>query len=155
MMTHLSIYLLGSFQVSLDRVPVRSFESRKVGALLAYLAAESDHTHPRGKLAGLLWSERPEANARRGLSQALYNLRTAIGDRQSPTPFLIVSRQTVQFDLVKPGRGRIFINLPAFDKADASQAFPTGFEGDGHPFRFSAVDRCGKRSLDNAQVRRK
>ena len=53
-MAHLSISLLGTFQVILDGEPVTAFESDKVRALLAYLAVESDRPHRRGTLACLL-----------------------------------------------------------------------------------------------------
>ena len=76
----LAICLLGTFQVTLAERPVSGFESDKVRALLAYLAVESERPHRREKLASLLWPNRPMRNARRNLSQALYNLRHAIGD---------------------------------------------------------------------------
>jgi len=97
-MSKLSLSLLGSIQVTLDGEPVAAFESDKVRALLFYLAVEAERPHRREKLAGLLWPERPERNARQNLSQALSNLRRAICDRGAAPPFLIVVPQTVQFD---------------------------------------------------------
>ena len=104
-MAHLALFLLGRFQVELDGEPVVAFESDKVRALLAYLAVEADRTHRREKLAGLLWPERSDQDARRNLRYALSNLRAAIGDRAagddqcaaSPS-FLLVSRRTIQFN---------------------------------------------------------
>jgi DNA-binding SARP family transcriptional activator len=97
-MTHLGIHLLGSFRVTLDGEPVTAFESDKVRALLAYLAVEAGRPHRREKLVGLLWPDWPEPSARKNLSQALYNLRAAIGDRQADPPFLLVTPQTLQFN---------------------------------------------------------
>ncbi len=97
-MTHLAISVLGPLRVILDGAPVTAFESDKVRALLAYLAVEADHPHRRETLAGLFWPERPERSARHNLSQALSNLRSAIGDRDAPRPFLLVTRQTVRFN---------------------------------------------------------
>ena len=54
--------------------PVSGFEYDKVRALLAYLAVESDRPHRRETLAGLLWHEKSERDARHDLSQALYDL---------------------------------------------------------------------------------
>jgi len=85
-------------RVILDGAPVTAFESDKVRALLAYLAVEAGHPHRRETLAGLFWPERPERSARHNLSQALSNLRSAIGDRDAPRPFLLVTRQTVRFN---------------------------------------------------------
>jgi predicted ATPase/DNA-binding SARP family transcriptional activator len=97
-MIRLSISLLGSFQVTLDGNPVRTFESDKVRAMLAYLVAEAGQPHRRESLAGLLWPERPERSARQNLSQALYNLRQSIGDRDAAPPFLLVTTDSIQFN---------------------------------------------------------
>ena len=44
-MARLSIKLLGCLQITLDEAPVTHFESDKVRALLAYLAAEARAPH--------------------------------------------------------------------------------------------------------------
>ena len=54
-MGRLSIRLMGSFQASIDAVPITNFESNKVRALLAYLVVEAKHAHSRDKLADLFW----------------------------------------------------------------------------------------------------
>ena len=97
-MARLALFVLGSFQVTLDGEPVTAFESDKVRALLAYLAVEADRPHRREKLAGLLWPERPEQDARRNLRYALSNLRQTIGASQAIPPFLCISHQAVHFD---------------------------------------------------------
>jgi DNA-binding SARP family transcriptional activator/predicted ATPase len=89
---------LGAFQASLDERSLQGIQSDKVRGLLAYLAAESGQTHRRDRLAGLFWPESPERRARANLSQALHNLRTAIGDYQAGPPFLVISRKTIQFN---------------------------------------------------------
>jgi DNA-binding SARP family transcriptional activator/predicted ATPase len=98
---HLSLSLLGPFQVTLHGEPVTGFESSKVRALLAYLAVEaSQHPegHPRAVLAGLLWPDRPDQVAFANLRNALSNLRTAIGDRHATPSFLQITRETIRFD---------------------------------------------------------
>jgi DNA-binding SARP family transcriptional activator len=98
-MAQLSLSFLGAFEVSLAGQPVTAFETDKVRALLAYLAVEAERPHRREALAGLLWPEQPEAKARHSLSQALFSLRQAIADRRAmPPPFLIVTRQALQFN---------------------------------------------------------
>ena len=97
-MARLSLSLLGSFRVDLDGQPATEFESDKVRALLAYLAVESDRPHRRETLAGLLWPERPESNARQNLSQTLFKLRRAIRDREAAPPFLLISASAIQFN---------------------------------------------------------
>jgi DNA-binding SARP family transcriptional activator len=128
-MAHLALFLLGPFQVKLDGEPVIAFESDKVRALLAYLAIEADRPHRREKLAGLLWPERPEQDARRNLRYALSNLRAVIGDRAangdqcaaSPS-FLLVSRRTIQFNSASDAWVDVaaFANLLASSSPDAS-----------------------------------
>lgn len=95
-MARLSVRLLGPFQVALDGETVTGFESDKVRALLATIAAAPDRPHRREALAGLLWPEVPERSARASLRNALANLRRVIGDRDASAPFLHVTRQTIQ-----------------------------------------------------------
>jgi len=97
-MAHLTIALLGPYEVKLDGMPVTSFVSSKVRALLAYLAVEADHPHRRETLAGLLWPDYAERSARTNLRNAISNLRTAIGDREAEPPYLHITRETVQFN---------------------------------------------------------
>ena len=74
-MAHLCLSLLGPFQATLGGVPIASFESDKVRALLAYLAVEAEQPQRRERLAGLLWPDRPEHSSRNNLRYALSNLR--------------------------------------------------------------------------------
>jgi len=97
-MARLSIYLLGPFRVTLDGEPVISFKYDHVRALLAYLAVEADRPHRRERLAGLLWPEQPDPLALSNLRYALYHLRQAIGDHQATPPFLLTTRETLQFN---------------------------------------------------------
>ena len=96
-MARLALSLLGSFRVSLDAAAVTTFESDKVRALLAYLAAEADRPHRREALVGMLWPDSSEQVARRNLSQALFNLRHTIGDAEAIPPYLHISREAIQF----------------------------------------------------------
>ena len=97
-MAHLSLSLLGPFQVTLDGQPVTGFKSNKVRALLAYLAVEADRPHRREVLAGLLWPDWPDRDALSNLRYALSNLRRVIGDRTAEPPFLLITRDTLQFN---------------------------------------------------------
>jgi DNA-binding SARP family transcriptional activator len=80
------------------------FASEKARALLAYLAVEARQPHRREALAALLWPERAAASARANLSQALYNLRSILGDRASAEAgaaaqsYLLVSSETIQLN---------------------------------------------------------
>ena len=106
---HLSIALLGQFQVTLAGQPVNTFANDKARSLLAYLAVESERAHSRSSLAALLWPEYSDASARTNLRQALHQLRDAIGDTlavpgAAVTPFLLTSRQAIQFNRAAPFR---------------------------------------------------
>src|SRR5713101_7466593 len=76
----LSLTLLGGFQARLEPSAAVSLPTRKVQALLAYLALPPGRTHPRDKLAALLWGDVPEPQARTSLRQALSMLRRGLGD---------------------------------------------------------------------------
>jgi DNA-binding SARP family transcriptional activator len=97
-MAHLSLVLLGPFHATLDGQPVTAFESVKVRALLAYLAVEAERPHARDVLAGLLWPDWPQRSALSNLRYALANLRQALGDRAAQPPFLLISREALQFN---------------------------------------------------------
>lgn len=97
-MAHLSLNTLGEYQILIDGSPISSFESDKVRALLAYLAVESDRPHRRETLIGLLWPDCTEEAARHNLSQALFNLRLAVGDHTAKPPYLLISRDAIQFN---------------------------------------------------------
>jgi len=97
-MASLSIRLLGPPQVNLAREAVAELRSDKAFGLLAYLAVESDRAHRREKLAGMLWPDYVERSARANLRRALADLRQAIGDKHATPPYLLTTRQTVQFN---------------------------------------------------------
>jgi predicted ATPase/DNA-binding SARP family transcriptional activator/Tfp pilus assembly protein PilF len=127
-MAHLSISLLGSFQVTLDGQPVTSFGTDKARALLAYLAVEAHRPHRRDVLAGLLWATSPQPRARQSLRQALSSLRRALGDAGRPVPFLLASRETIQLN----PRADVWL-----DAAECTVLFAASRV---HPHR--RIDRC-------------
>ena len=77
-MTTLQISLFGRFQVARDGSPVPEIEALKAQELLSYLLLYRDHTHPRETLAGILWGDKPTAQARKYLRQALWQLQSAL-----------------------------------------------------------------------------
>ena len=97
-MARLDLTFLGAIQARLDGQSIKDFESDRVRALLAYLAVEADRPHRRDALAALIWPDWPDRSARTNLRNALANLRGAIGDREADPPFLLISRETIQFN---------------------------------------------------------
>jgi DNA-binding SARP family transcriptional activator len=102
MRENLRLSLLGHFSITRGDETVTGFESNKVRGLLAYLAVEQDRPHSRAALTGLLWPDWPEQSARRNLSQALFNLRQTLGEADTPTPFLLISRQEIGWNSAAP-----------------------------------------------------
>ena len=131
-MNRLEISLLGPFQVTLNSEPVTQFRADTALALHAGIPCR------RETLAGLLWPDQPESEARHNLRQALSRLRTAIGDREADPPFLLTTRKTVQFrrGVVDQGRRNGARRLPGrgvegHHVADARRAGQTAAEIQG------------------------
>jgi DNA-binding SARP family transcriptional activator/Flp pilus assembly protein TadD len=97
--------LLGGF--GFNASPSAPATGRKDRLLLSYLALNAGRPQPREKLCGLLWADRPEAQARASLRQSLSVLREAIG----VTGLLIATRDWVSLD---PAR----ISVDALEFAD-------------------------------------
>ena len=79
----LYLRLFGAFQFEDEGGRVISLPTRKTKALLAYLAFHGGQPHERAKLAGLLWGDSSEAQARESLRQALSLLRKALSPRHA------------------------------------------------------------------------
>lgn len=75
----MSLYLntLGRLEICWKGQITTALTLRKSQALLVYLALQPG-LHDRNQLAGLLWGELPEKNARRNLRHALHTLRQAL-----------------------------------------------------------------------------
>ena len=98
-MEHLTLSFLGTFTAALDGKVITGFESNKVRALLAYLATEGNRSHSREALAGLFWADWPQKSAMSNLRSVLADLRKNIGDRDANPPYLLITRETIQFNL--------------------------------------------------------
>ncbi|MEO6062938.1 MAG: BTAD domain-containing putative transcriptional regulator [Thermoflexales bacterium] len=93
----LRIAALGPLELTLDDISLARLPA-KAKALLVYLAIEA-RPHSRQRLAGLLWGESTEAQARTSLRNTLMQLREAgVG------PHLVIGRQQVAFDVSQPHR---------------------------------------------------
>jgi predicted ATPase/DNA-binding SARP family transcriptional activator len=110
----LTLLLLGKLEVSRDDHPVRGFVYNKALALLAYLAA-TRRPHSREALAGLLWGEMPQENAKANLRKILAVLRDLAGTS------LVIDRQTVAFNLQTP----YWLDLELFETKLQSVSAPS------------------------------
>ncbi len=76
-MVSLTLNTLGRLEICWGGQPVPELKLRKSQALLIYLALNPG-SHDRSRLAGLLWGDLPQNNARRNLRHALHRLRRSL-----------------------------------------------------------------------------
>ena len=81
-MGQLALTLLGGFEARTRLGSPLAVPTRKAQALLAYLALTPGLTHPRDKLAALLWPDTSRSGARTAVRQTLFLLRRALGPVQ-------------------------------------------------------------------------
>jgi TolB-like protein/two-component SAPR family response regulator len=74
-----TLLLFGRFEAAGPNGPIE-LNSKKLAALLAYLARTAPASHTRAELMTLLWGSHFEAQARQNLRQALTRLRRVLGD---------------------------------------------------------------------------
>ena len=96
--------LLGVFDLRLSDGQAVELPGQKDRALLAILALAQGAPQSRDKLAGLLWSDRGDPQARDSLKHALTRVRQCLGGALSDA--LIADRQTVRLDL-----GRLSVDV--------------------------------------------
>jgi predicted ATPase/DNA-binding SARP family transcriptional activator/DNA-binding CsgD family transcriptional regulator len=84
----LEIFTLGKLQIRRSGLPLADFPTRKVEALLVYLAC-TGRSYPREQLAELLWDDRTQ-------EQSLTNLRATLSRLNGEVaPFLKVTRKAI------------------------------------------------------------
>ncbi|MBV9323766.1 MAG: hypothetical protein JO352_08280, partial [Chloroflexi bacterium] len=93
----LEIRALGQFELRLNGVAVL-LPSRPTQSLLAYLALTAGTAHRREKLAGMLWPDAEDDNARNSLRHALWRIRKAIEPDELATPYLLTDDLAVTFN---------------------------------------------------------
>ena len=94
----LQIRLLGQFDIRLDGKRVL-IPSRPGQSLLAYLALSAGTPHRREILAGILWPDFSDDNARKNLRHELWRIRKSISTQQStPVDYLLAEEFTIAFN---------------------------------------------------------
>ena len=88
--------LLGGFALESGNAEELTLPTRKDRLLLAYLALSAGKPQARERLAGLLWGDRAETQARDSLKQALAGIRQAF--RQAGLDPLRADRESVTFE---------------------------------------------------------
>ncbi len=87
--------------------------SRIGRSLFAYLVMHRTTAPTRDLLAGRFWPDLAESQARRRLSQALWQIQSVLGDRDHQRPFLVTSLDAVRFD----SAADLWLDVDVFDAA--------------------------------------
>jgi predicted ATPase/DNA-binding SARP family transcriptional activator len=106
-MGRLCVHLLGGFEARCEPGSSVRLSTRKVEALLAYLAIRPGERHSRGHLAPLFWGESADVHARQSLRQSLAALRTALGPASAA---LVVDGQFVRLNAAQ-----VDVDVAAFE----------------------------------------
>jgi DNA-binding SARP family transcriptional activator/tetratricopeptide (TPR) repeat protein len=94
----LRIRLFGQLELEWDDTPLAPPRSPGARFLLAFLVTQAGRSFSRDPLAGTFWSDRPDLRARRALSQALWQIRRALGPAAADR--LVAGREAVTFHLL-------------------------------------------------------
>lgn len=108
-----SLTLLGGFSLRAPDGAELPLPTRKDRLLLAYLALSPGRSLPRDRLAGLLWGDRGETQARDSLRQSLAAIRSAF--RHADLDPVVTDRESARFRA-----DGIDIDVRAFEAAGAA-----------------------------------
>jgi TolB-like protein/DNA-binding SARP family transcriptional activator/Flp pilus assembly protein TadD len=122
-MSALMLNLLGGFEVRLGDLSFM-LPTKRGQALLAFLAMTPDRRHSRDKIAGFLWEDRGEQQARTSLRQTLSVLRKVISPAdvdwlRADGDSIALNRDVVKLDVAVFERLAAEPTLPALTQAAA------------------------------------
>lgn len=113
-MTLINIRLLGSFEARVGEGPSAVFPTKKARALLAYLALRPGTAHSRDEIAGVLWGDREDEQARGSLRRTLSDLRKALP--LSDGEWLVSSGDTVMLNA-----GSVQVDAADFERLSGAE----------------------------------
>ena len=87
----LQIQLLGQFEIRADGKRI-SIASRPGQSLFAFLVLTAGTVHRREKLAGMIWPDTSDENARKNLRHELWRIRKALAGEASASPAEFLAR---------------------------------------------------------------
>jgi len=96
--TILHVRLFGGVSLSCGDRVLPAIPSRIARSLFAYLITYRDRPHTRDLLAGTFWPNLPDAQARRRLTQALWQIKSVLKANSTPHPYLLTESGAVQFN---------------------------------------------------------
>ena len=134
-MASLHISLFGRLRCEADGREIAGLEARKVQELLIHLLLHRAPPFTREALATLLWGERNDAQARKYLRQALWQLHRALDAVCHPTaPLLRTDADWIEFD---PALA-IWLDVEHFE-----QAYAATQRHDGHQLSEAQTELLG------------
>jgi DNA-binding SARP family transcriptional activator len=104
----LRVALLGELSLQLGGARLPPLESARAESLLAYLLLHRDAAQPRARIAGRLWPDSSEAQARTNLRHVLHTLRRALPEAEH---CLEVTARTLRWS------GPVELDVAAFESA--------------------------------------
>jgi DNA-binding SARP family transcriptional activator/tetratricopeptide (TPR) repeat protein len=113
----LCIRLFGPLELAWGDESCAAPSSPKARSLLAYLILHRGRAVPRDRMAGIFWPERSDVRARRALSNALWQIRRALGPAGDR---LIAERDFVTFSLHPDDR----LDVATFEKNVHAASLP-------------------------------
>jgi len=98
----LQVRLFGGLTLTWGDATLLPIVGRSARSLFAYLITYRHRAHTRDLLAGTFWPDSPGAQARRHLSQALWQIRRVLSPLPSPFPSILTDADTTQFNVKAP-----------------------------------------------------
>jgi DNA-binding SARP family transcriptional activator/TolB-like protein len=133
--SHIAINVIDGFSLQGGNNTDFSISNRKACGILSYLALNRNHRETRERLVGLLWSDRPEKQARASLRQSLKQMRHAFDQLhyegfQTGHVEITLDRETVSTDLgrVVDLLGRNIVSEPLLELSNFPERILYGFE---------------------------
>src|SRR5262249_47473874 len=106
-MARLQLRLLGGFDLQAGPDHAVAIQLKKAQALLAYLACHPGQSHPRDKLATLLWPDIDDRQRRANLRKGLVVLRSELS---------VAARLGLDEDPVRLGTGALDVDVLTFER---------------------------------------
>lgn len=153
MASRLDLALLGRFSATGPAGLARTISAKKNRALLAVLALSPGMAATRERLAGLLWGDQPDEQARSSLRQSLAALRKELGDADEAI-------LQVKDDTVRLCASTVGVDVSAFLKSGQAEEIEALREA-ARPYRGELLSDFGSRdegfegwlSIERAQLR--
>lgn len=116
MVSRLRFFLFSRFRVQYNGHALAGLDGRKVQELLCYLLVHRDCSHPREKIASLLWKNSSDSHSKRHLRQTLWQLQSALADKDCHDESLI----SVVSDWIQLNpKADIWLDVAMFEQAFA------------------------------------